>query len=1136
MSKILLRIFFLILFLPLLAIPYSLQPNSVLTAQRTSLTFEIDGLLTDECWRQANWLSANHIISGSGKGGELSFAILYDDNNLYIGARIREEKPQVNHRKDEDVVWEDSCLEIFLDNPSPNKSIYNYRHYIVNADGYKLDEIGSKGAGSWNGNWEARTSRTADGWNAEIRIPASDLNVPSFQNTILPFNICASLYHPSHILISFSDLKGGYFHQPERFANLVLSEAPQLSGEVQLSLHRGDKPILSLKVNINKQEDLENIPSFSSLNPGTYALDVFKENRFLARYQLSVPYFPESFGSTIYTNGELTIWTADPMFNVFKETPPPQRRTEKISIFAGRNEWEPFQIIFRPNSEIRDFHLKLSDLKGPSIIPAKLIDIYKVEYVPITIPTDPDGKTGDFPDPLLKVEKAIDLEAGRNHPFWLELRIPSNAKAGIYKGEITAFSGNRKLASIPLELRVFNFSLPIKPDGFHIHTAYGMDVNLDYHKATPEDRPKILPFYLRLLADHHISPYNPFSYPIKYEMSPAALELSNGILKISFPKAGSTIAMLSLGDIPLANLSFCIDQRVGQNIGWPGLERVKPEIVIGGPLRYKLRVKGERVSGGAYKTEEEIEIFAGQKWISRRLLTLKSNAENPYLIAFYFLLLGPAQSGAEPLNGADWSSWKTAKGLASCFTTSPGKLHFSFWLDKDGGAHGDVTRDVNLEMEKGKEAINEPQPSLFIALTNNEEEMQAIKGKLSNPLQVNVEREGNDVIIKMKETAGIKREKEPVVVSLGEMARGWRYAKAFLDNKEIPSQLDGDELTLLVDLPANGEISVKVQKASSPWRGNGISLSEKAPSLNIDFSQFTPSAHYALDELGFSDYNICSALDMGWLWRNESITEEEKSLYKELGKRVEDFLRKQGWLKKAYCYWFDEPEEKDYPFVIKGMKLLKATFPNVRRLLTEQPEPPLYRYVDIWVPVLPNYNEERCKERQREGQEVWWYVCCGPRHPYPNNFIDYPGIEHRIRLWMNWKYKVTGDLYWSTTYWHKNPWQTPMSYWPDDKGMWGNGDGYLLYPPERGEAKEEFIGGPVPSMRIKMIREGIEDAEYLWMLEERIGKMKNPPSEAVSALNLARSLVKSLTEFCHSPEELQAVRLKVAEALERLVK
>jgi len=53
MSKILLRIFFLILFLPLLATSYSLQPNAVLTAQRTSLAPQIDGLLTDECWKQA---------------------------------------------------------------------------------------------------------------------------------------------------------------------------------------------------------------------------------------------------------------------------------------------------------------------------------------------------------------------------------------------------------------------------------------------------------------------------------------------------------------------------------------------------------------------------------------------------------------------------------------------------------------------------------------------------------------------------------------------------------------------------------------------------------------------------------------------------------------------------------------------------------------------------------------------------------------------------------------------------------------------------------------------------------------------------------------------------------------------------
>ncbi|MGB9877939.1 MAG: glycoside hydrolase domain-containing protein [bacterium] len=879
--------------------------------------------------------------------------------------------------------------------------------------------------------------------------------------------------------------------------------------------------------------------SFASIQPGVYALDVFKDNHFLARYKVSLPYFPSNFGATLYKDESLTIWTADPMFNVFKETSPPQKKSDKISIFAGRNEWEPFQIIFRPNSKLEDFQIKVSDLKGPSIIPAKLVDIYKVEYVPITIPTDPDGMTGDFPDPLVKVEGPITLDEGRNHPFWLELRIPSNAKPGIYKGEISAFSGDKRIASIPLEIRVFNFSLPLKPEGFHIHTAYGMDVNLGYHKANPEDRAKILPFYLRLFADHHLSPYNPFAYPIKYNLNPGSLELSNGKIKASFPKSSQTIARLYLADVPLANLNFCLDQREKQSVSWPSIEQVKPKVVISGPLRYKVRIEAKRISSStanrAYETEEEIEMFAGQKWISRKLISLKSSDENPYSIAYYFLLLSPI-NGGEPLNGPDWSIWKTSKGLACAFSLSPGQFGFGFWRDASGGTHGDITRDVNLEMERGKEALREPQPTLFVALTKDEEEMRAIKNRLSHPLEVQIEKGGKEIELTIRETGGIKREREPLVVSLGELAKGWRYARAWQGKKEIPSQLDGDELTLLLDLPANGEAKVKVEKAGFPWKGKGIVLSEKEPSVDVDFSQFIPSAHYALDELGFSDYNICSALDMGWLWRNESLSEEEKMLYRELGRKVEDFLKRHNWLNKAYCYWFDEPEEKDYPFVIKGMKLLKATFPNVRRLLTEQPEPPLYRYVDIWVPVLPLYNEARCRERQKEGQEVWWYVCCGPRHPYPNNFIDYPGIEHRIRLWMNWKYKVTGDLYWSTTYWHKNPWQTPMSYWPDDKGMWGNGDGYLLYPPERGEAKEEFIGGPVPSIRIKMIREGIEDAEYLWMLEEKIKGMRNPPKEAIEALNSAKELVRSLTEFCHSPEELEEVRLIVAEALEKLTK
>lgn len=1124
-----------ILFLLLSIFAYPITPNPFLTVNKATSSPTIDGYSNDDCWQFAEWQYARNFIGEKAPFDTLAFAILYDDANLYIFAKIKEKEPKVSHLKDDDLVWQDSCLEIFIDNPTPNKSLYTYKHYVINAEGYRFDELASRGAESWNGKWEAKVKKTAYGWDAEIRIPAGDLSLYEFRRgMVFPFNICASLYYPSHILISFSPLKGG-FHEPHYFTNLVLGETPTLKGNLNLSISDLDSVLKIEEVYLNDISDLENQPSLASLKPGLYALDLFQGTQFLARFPFQVSYFQKDVGATLHSDPELIVWTADPMHNIFQDQAPPQKKTDKIFIFAGRNEWEPFQIVFRPNQDISDFHLSLSDLKGPSTIPSNSFDIYKVEYVHITIPTDPDGTPGYYPDPLIKVNGSLFLQAGRNHPFWIELRIPSNAKPGIYKGEISAYTSGRKITSIPLELRVFNFSLPLKPSGFHLHTAYGMDVNLDYHKATSKDREKILPYYLRLLADHHISPYNPFAFPISYELSPSSILISNGKLKITLPEAGSTIGKLSLGDTPLCALNFCLDQREGEKIGWPFIDRVKPEILISGPLRTKIRVLGEKVSSSpanrSYEIKEEIEIFNGQNWLSRRLLSLKSTDPNEYTVASYFLLLSPLQSEVEPINGA---TWKTPKGLASCFSTANGYYGFAFRLDSAGGAHGDVTRALNLTLKNGMEAIQEAQQPLFVILAKDEKELEITKTKLSHPIEFSIEKKGEQVIIHLKETAGIKRENEPVVIPLGDIAKDWQSARAWQDKREIPSQLDGNELTLIVSIPANGEIQIKANKSNSPWQGKGLNIVKKPAEVKVDFSHFEPSARYALDELGFSDYNICAALDMGWLWRNETITQKEKELYAQLGKKVEEFLGKHNWLRKAYCYWYDEPEESAYPFVIKGMKLLKATFPNVRRLLTEQPEPPLYRYVDIWVPIFNLYDEERCKERQKNGQEVWWYVCCGPRHPYPNNFIDYPGIEHRIRLWMNWKYNVTGDLYWSTTYWHKNPWQTPMSYTPDDSGMWGNGDGYLLYPPERGEVKEKFIGGPVPSMRIKLIREGIEDAEYLWMLEEKIEKMKNPPREALEALNLARSLIPSRTNFSHSPEELQEVRFKVATSLEKL--
>lgn len=314
--------------------------------------------------------------------------------------------------------------------------------------------------------------------------------------------------------------------------------------------------------------------------------------------------------------------------------------------------------------------------------------------------------------------------------------------------------------------------------------------------------------------------------------------------------------------------------------------------------------------------------------------------------------------------------------------------------------------------------------------------------------------------------------------------------------------------------------------------------------IQLDFSAFDKAAHKYLDEFCFTTFNfasIVSGFDISPRWS----TEDEKKLKAEVIRRVCDHLAEKGWLEKAYDYWIDEPSPDRYQNVLEGMMFLKESDPRLRRLLTfchdQAPVPVFYGGVNLWVPVLSLFHPERAKERQALGESVWWYVCCGPHAPYPNNFIDHPAINHRIRFWMIEKYGTNGSLYWSVTYWAQNPWQTAMSYSPDG-GTWGNGDGRLLYPPTKEKPDKPMVCGPINSIRFEMLREGLEDREYLCVLSEELERVKKKAdghdaqavAEGEKAMRAVDRLVRSLTDYETDPQKLYAARAAIARAVETL--
>lgn len=274
---------------------------------------------------------------------------------------------------------------------------------------------------------------------------------------------------------------------------------------------------------------------------------------------------------------------------------------------------------------------------------------------------------------------------------------------------------------------------------------------------------------------------------------------------------------------------------------------------------------------------------------------------------------------------------------------------------------------------------------------------------------------------------------------------------------------------------------------------------------------------------------------------------------------LERHLREKGWLDKGYVYWYDEPEPRDYPFVMNGFNTLKRNAPGLRRMLTEEPVPALLGGPNTWCPLTPNLHAEGEEAARRMGDVFWWYVCCGPKSPYVTEFIDHPGVEMRLWLWQTWGEKVRGVLIWATNWWTspsaypdyanpQNPYEDAMSwshaprYARGTKIGWGNGDGRFLYPPSAvydAARKGVVLDEPVVSFRMELLRDGIEDYEYFAMLRRALDKAKSLPAERraeyETLLSVPQDVYRSMTDFTTDPAVLERHRVKMARAIESLL-
>jgi hypothetical protein len=167
-------------------------------AKTISAKIELDGQLTEPEWRDAPVIK---LTQQSPRPGEptpyvTEARVLISKDAIYFGITCRDPNPKKiaihTQQRDGDMKGDDT-ISIILDTFNDHRTGYFFE---INAAATRVDGLVSSPETislDWDGIWDARTARTADGWSAEIVIPSRTL---SFTRGLNHWGLNISRYVP----------------------------------------------------------------------------------------------------------------------------------------------------------------------------------------------------------------------------------------------------------------------------------------------------------------------------------------------------------------------------------------------------------------------------------------------------------------------------------------------------------------------------------------------------------------------------------------------------------------------------------------------------------------------------------------------------------------------------------------------------------------------------------------------------------------------------------------------------------------------------------------------------------------------------------------------------------------------------
>lgn len=214
----------------------------------------------------------------------------------------------------------------------------------------------------------------------------------------------------------------------------------------------------------------------------------------------------------------------------------------------------------------------------------------------------------------------------------------------------------------------------------------------------------------------------------------------------------------------------------------------------------------------------------------------------------------------------------------------------------------------------------------------------------------------------------------------------------------------------------------------------------------------------------------------------------------------------------------DEPISSNIKSYVEIARFIKEQCPEIK-IIEACHSHDLENTLDIWVPQLNFYKDgyDFYRERQKKGDEVWFYTCLAPQGDFANRFLEQPLIKTRLIHWINFKYGATGYLHWGFNQWFagNDPYQETTLMNTESGNTLPGGDSWIVYP-DRGR----LYG----SIRLEAMRDGIADYTLLQMLAK-----KNPEL----ATELCRLVIFHWTLYDTESNHFRKIRRQILEELSK---